>query len=155
MPLEKLRALCARYRVAELALFGSACRAGFHADSAVDLLVKFHPENKTGLAADHAFGFISKSAALRIEPLTNTGVELTTGEDVTAGQHSKTAPGMFSIRLRKNTAAWRNAVALTWSAASAQPAQVQLKQQGDRWTFTTATHELTFDWSTGAARLVR
>ena len=124
-------------------------------DAARALELRFHPENKTERAADGSFGFVGKNAALRIEPLTNTGVEITTGEDATAGQHSKATASLFSIRLCKNTAAWRNAVAFSWSPAPAQPAKIQLQQQGDRWTFTTATHELTLDWSTGAARLVR
>lgn len=119
------------------------------------LELRFHPELKTARAADGSFGFVGQHAALRIESLTNTGVEITTGEDATTGQHDKATAGMFSIRLRNTTAAWRNAVALTWSAAKAQPVKVQLKQQGDRWTFTTAVHEATLEWSTGAARLVR
>ena len=124
-------------------------------DTARPLELRFHPEYKTERAADGAFGFASKKAVLRIEPLTNQGVELTTGEDPTTGQMGKGAPGMFSIRLRNHTAAWRNAVAFTWSAAPARPAKVELKQQGDRWTFACAGHELMLDWSTGAARLVR
>ena len=124
-------------------------------DAARPLELRFHPENITTRAADGAFGFIGKKAALRIEPLSTARVEITTGEEATTGQMGKGAPGMFSIRLRNNTAAWRNAVALTWSAAQAQPATVQLKQKGDRWTFTCAGHELTLDWSTGDARLVR
>ncbi len=124
-------------------------------DAARPLELRFHPEYKTERAADGAFGFVSKTVTLRIEPLTNTGVEIATAEDSTAGQHSKATAGMFSIRLRNTTAAWRNAVAFSWSPAQAQPVQVQLKQQGDRWTFTAAGHELTLDWSTGAAGLVR
>ena len=124
-------------------------------DAARPLELRFHPENKTERAADGAFGFIGKSAALRLDPLTNTGVEITTGEELTTGQHEKKTPGMFSIRLRNNAAAWRNAVALSWSAANAQPAKVQLKKQGDRWTFSCAGHEATLDWSTGSAQLVR
>ncbi len=40
----QIRALCERYRVAELALFGSAQRADFRLDSDVDLLVTFQPD---------------------------------------------------------------------------------------------------------------
>lgn len=43
-PIAKMRALCERYRVAELALFGSASRADFQPDSDIDLLVEFQPE---------------------------------------------------------------------------------------------------------------
>ena len=123
-------------------------------DAARPLELRFHPENKTERATDGAFGFVSKSAALRIEPLTNAGVEITTGEDAMIGERGKAEPGMFSIRLRHNTATWRNAVALTWSAAQALPAKVQLKQQGDRWVFISANNEVLLDWSTGAANLL-
>jgi uncharacterized protein len=41
IPLGKLRRLCRAYHVRELALFGSALRGDFRADSDVDLLVSF------------------------------------------------------------------------------------------------------------------
>ncbi|TAN39101.1 MAG: DUF4962 domain-containing protein [Verrucomicrobia bacterium] len=122
-------------------------------DSARLLELRFHPENKTTRAADGAFGCVGKNAALRIEPLTPGGVEVTTGEDAMFGERGKSAPAMFSIRLRNNTAAWRNAVAISWSAAPAQPAKVQLKQQDDHWIFSCAGQTLTLDWATGIAHL--
>ena len=124
-------------------------------DTARPLELRFHPEYKTTRADDGAFGFTSQKAVLRIEPLTTTGVELTTGADATTGQLGKSQPAIFSIRLRSTTAAWRNAVAISWSAVQDQPARVQLKQQGDRWTFFCAGHELTLDWKTGEAHFAR
>ena len=44
IPVEAIRALCRRYRVAELLLFGSARRADFRQDSDVDLLVEFESD---------------------------------------------------------------------------------------------------------------
>ncbi len=44
IPVESLRALCRRYRVAELSLFGSARRTDFGPESDVDLLVEFEPD---------------------------------------------------------------------------------------------------------------
>ena len=41
---QKVAELCRRYGVAELALFGSALRDDFLADSDVDVLVSFAPE---------------------------------------------------------------------------------------------------------------
>lgn len=41
--------LCARYRVRELALFGSAARGEDRPDSDIDLLVEFLPEAGIGL----------------------------------------------------------------------------------------------------------
>lgn len=48
LPLEKIAALCRRYRVRELALFGSALRDDFRPDSDLDLLVLFNPEAEVG-----------------------------------------------------------------------------------------------------------
>jgi len=41
LPLDAIAALCRKYRVAELAVFGSALRDDFRPDSDVDFLVKF------------------------------------------------------------------------------------------------------------------
>jgi predicted nucleotidyltransferase len=43
LPLAEIAALCRRYRVRELALFGSALRPDFRPDSDLDLLVEFEP----------------------------------------------------------------------------------------------------------------
>jgi predicted nucleotidyltransferase len=48
IPTDKIAALCRRYRVRELALFGSALRDDFRPDSDVDFLVKFEPEAQIG-----------------------------------------------------------------------------------------------------------
>ena len=117
------------------------------------LELRFHPEHQTTRSADGAFGFTGTNASLRIEPLTPDGVDIATGEDATTGQHEKSTPGLFSIRLRTTRQSWRNAVALSWSAAQAQPARVVLKQQGDRWTFTAAGRAVTLDWASGDAHL--
>jgi predicted nucleotidyltransferase len=45
---EALKSLCQQYQVRELALFGSALRDDFRADSDVDLLVEFEPEAQVG-----------------------------------------------------------------------------------------------------------
>lgn len=47
-PMEAIKELCQRYKVRELALFGSALREDFRADSDVDLLVDFEPEAQVG-----------------------------------------------------------------------------------------------------------
>ena len=47
-PVEEIKMLCQRYRVRELALFGSALRDDFDASSDVDLLVEFEPEAQVG-----------------------------------------------------------------------------------------------------------
>ena len=45
---EGVRALCQRYQVHELALFGSAVQGSFSAASDVDLLVEFEPHAQVG-----------------------------------------------------------------------------------------------------------
>lgn len=47
--LERLVALCQRYGVRELSVFGSAARGEMRPDSDIDLLVEFLPEAKGGL----------------------------------------------------------------------------------------------------------
>jgi predicted nucleotidyltransferase len=44
IPKSELAKFCRRWKVTELALFGSALRQDFHADSDIDLLVTFEPE---------------------------------------------------------------------------------------------------------------
>lgn len=53
LPLEALRAFCERWRIEELALFGSALRDDFGPDSDIDLLASFDPAAAWGLL-DHA-----------------------------------------------------------------------------------------------------
>jgi len=42
-------AICRRYKVRELSVFGSATGLSFHADSDLDLLVEFEPDTSVGL----------------------------------------------------------------------------------------------------------
>jgi uncharacterized protein len=51
IPMGPVEDLCRQYEVAELAVFGSAVREDFRADSDIDLLVTFRPEAKIGLIA--------------------------------------------------------------------------------------------------------
>ena len=43
LPMEKIAEFCQRWQITELALFGSALRDDFRADSDIDLLVTFAP----------------------------------------------------------------------------------------------------------------
>lgn len=49
MPLDDIAAICRRYQVRELAVFGSALRDDFRNDSDIDILVEFDPEARFGL----------------------------------------------------------------------------------------------------------
>ncbi|MFO0137863.1 MAG: nucleotidyltransferase family protein [Cyanobacteriota bacterium] len=44
LPVERVADFCQRWRLRELALFGSVLRTDFHPDSDLDVLVQFHPE---------------------------------------------------------------------------------------------------------------
>ena len=52
MPVAELTDLCRKWKVAELALFGSALRADFRPDSDIDLLVTYAPDARWGLFAE-------------------------------------------------------------------------------------------------------
>ncbi len=49
LPKDALAAICAKYHVKELALFGSVLRSDFREDSDIDVLVEFEPETAIGL----------------------------------------------------------------------------------------------------------
>jgi uncharacterized protein len=49
LPKEKLVEFCQRWKVNELALFGSALRDDFRPDSDLDILITFAPDAKRGL----------------------------------------------------------------------------------------------------------
>ena len=48
---EEIAALCRRWNITELALFGSVLRDDFGSDSDVDVLVRFSPDAQYGLFA--------------------------------------------------------------------------------------------------------
>lgn len=50
-PMEAIEAVCRRYEVRELAVFGSALRGDFGPDTDVDLLVEFEPDAQIGFLA--------------------------------------------------------------------------------------------------------
>lgn len=47
-PMAEIMALCSRYQVRELALFGSVLRDDFRGDSDIDMLVEFDPAAEVG-----------------------------------------------------------------------------------------------------------
>ncbi len=51
VPIVEIKALCRKYHVRELALFGSVLRNDFGPTSDVDLLVEFEPEAAIGFVA--------------------------------------------------------------------------------------------------------
>ena len=49
-PKEKIAEFCRRHHIKKLAIFGSALRPDFRADSDIDVLVEFDPDHIPGLA---------------------------------------------------------------------------------------------------------
>jgi predicted nucleotidyltransferase len=49
LPIKEITALCKRYNVQELALFGSAVKNKLRPGSDIDLLVEFEPDAQVGL----------------------------------------------------------------------------------------------------------
>jgi len=49
LPMERIAALCEKYHIAQLSLFGSVVRDDFCPDSDVDVLVEFEPGKTPGL----------------------------------------------------------------------------------------------------------
>jgi uncharacterized protein len=49
LPLEELKAFCRRWRIEELAIFGSALRQDFGPESDIDLLARFAPDAEWSL----------------------------------------------------------------------------------------------------------
>lgn len=69
LPREQLSALCRRWRITELALFGSALRDDFRPDSDVDLLITFEPDAPWSLLDLVAMEF-------ELEEIVGRGVDL-------------------------------------------------------------------------------
>jgi hypothetical protein len=117
------------------------------------LELRFHPEERASAGPDGSYLARGRSALLRIEPLTTEGVEVLAG-DTPARARGETGgtDTMFAIRLLRKDSAWRNAVALSWSSAAAEPVRVTLRREGDRWTFVAGERSATVDWATGEAQ---
>jgi hypothetical protein len=114
------------------------------------LELRFHPEEPAERQGNR-FVAKGKQAILRLEPLTTEGVETTAEVMPLPGRHGGKGAGLFTVRLTTERSAWRNAVALSWAAAGAEPAPVTLKQDQDRWTFTVRDRKLVLNWETGKA----
>lgn len=118
------------------------------------LELRFHPERRAEQGADGAYLARGERAVLRLEALTTEGVEVSAADLPVRGRHGEEGDErMFTIRLRTERAIWRNAVALSWSAAGAEPARVRLQQKGEVWAFTGGGRTVALDWGTGEARL--
>jgi hypothetical protein len=122
-------------------------------DADRDLELRFHPEASAAQPAGNAFLMDGAKSRLRVEPLTIDGVaasaEKVGGEERSGGEFA-----MFTVRLQRRAARWRQATALTWCAAGQEPATVRLDSFGDECRFTVGNRMVRFDWGTGKAHLM-
>jgi len=115
-------------------------------DGAKPLELRFHPEQQQAEQSGNAFVCKGKTAAVRIEPLTTDGVQVS-GEIVPGQDRNAKPMPMYTIRLQTQKNRWRNATAFTWSAADKAPVPVTLQANGDEWFFIANTKSVVFDWS--------
>lgn len=115
-------------------------------DRPADLELRFHPEHET-VAEGTALVARSREATLRIEPLARDGVTVTAERLPVPGRHGRPDDAMFTVRLATRRAAWRSAVAFSWSASTSEPARVELETAAEQWTFRTAGRTVSLNWS--------
>ncbi|MDH7568650.1 MAG: heparinase II/III family protein, partial [Armatimonadota bacterium] len=121
-------------------------------DQEQPLQLRFHPESPT--VGDAATGFTARGekAILRLDLLTPEGVTAAVAQDEGAETHGGRAGSLSAVRLSTQRAAWRNAVALSFSAPDSAPERVRLTRDGERWTFRAGRRSVVLDWGTGEAR---
>jgi hypothetical protein len=117
-------------------------------DKEASLELRFHPE-KAAERDGNVFLATGKRATLRLEPLTVEGIQIAGEFEPLPGRQEQAKAGMFTIRLSTRRQAWRNALALSWSAAGQEPSKVALRSAGQKWTFVVKDREFTLDWATG------
>ena len=71
LPVDRIAAVCRRYEVKELAVFGSAVRGHLRSDSDIDVLVEFKPTARIGILK-------FASLAEELETLLGRSVDLVT-----------------------------------------------------------------------------
>ena len=126
------------------------------ADSARDLELRFHPEQKKAENENGSFLITGEKAVLRLDPLTREGVDIVT-EDIPSEfiDGSMGQDMMFTVRMKTNRANWRNAVALSWTKANDKPVKVTLDKNGDTWIFKAADRTVVLNMTTGKAEIRR
>jgi len=121
-------------------------------DKPAEVELRFHTEFPAERSGDGGWLARGKKAVLRLEPLTSEDVKISSGADEIQGEHGSKVGQLTSVRLKTERAAWRNAVACSWSAAGKEPVHVTAKLGDARWGFTVGGRTVTFDWATGEAK---
>ena len=75
IPVDRIAAFCQRNHISRLALFGSVLRDDFAPESDVDVLVKFEPGTRVGLAFINLQDELSNVLGRRVDMSTFEGVE--------------------------------------------------------------------------------
>jgi len=119
-----------------------------------DLELRFHPERQTIEKEGNTLVAVGEKARLHVTALTPESVDISTGElPLVDRRYNRSA--FLTIRMRHRGAAWRNAVAFSWSEKPARPKAVTFEDNGARWTFGAGSKTVRFDWTTGEAELIR
>lgn len=123
-------------------------------DQPRSLELRFHPESRQVARDGNAFILRGAKSVLRLEPLL-AGAEVTvSAEDLAIeGRRGERDQKMFTLRLNKQAATWRNVVALSWSVTGRPIGRVQAQTAGDVWRFSVNERVVTLDWTTGVAQL--
>ncbi len=118
------------------------------------LELRFHPESRRAEHDGAAFVMRGSKSLLRLEPLPTEADVTVSAEDLAVeGREGERNQSMFTLRLSKQAAVWRNAVALTWSKSGNIPRTVRASTEGDEWTFSVGGRVVTLNWTTGLAEV--
>jgi hypothetical protein len=136
------------------------------ADQPRSLELRFHPQFRVEARRNGAYVSRGKTAVLRLAPLTTENVQLL-ADYLPAKELLTPAIGegldkledypnkLFTIQLKTQQQTWRNAVALSWSPASEDPAEVTLEKRKDGWLFRTGKRSVLVKWDGSAPEMIR
>ncbi|MHC4405625.1 MAG: DUF4962 domain-containing protein [Planctomycetota bacterium] len=116
-----------------------------------EMELRFHPEQQRCERHSEAFVFAGKSAVLRLESLTPEATRIEADKLSVMGRHGEKDGSMFVVRLNRNAARWRNAVALSWAKSQQPMINVDLDVRGEKWMFRCGSRLVSLDWTTGQA----
>ena len=121
------------------------------------LELRFHPQLPATKDPSGDYLSLGQKAALRLVPFTTDGVEVVAA-DMPARDLLRPALAegldklerdprkLFTLQFKTESAAWRNAVALTWTKADVQPPKVTLEKMPTAWVFRTGNQTVTIHW---------
>lgn len=114
-----------------------------------ELELRFHPETVGEMVEDTVFLASSPKAVLRLENLTPQGVRMS-AEETPGRDRNGLEINRLTVRLLRSAAAWRNAVALSWSPAGQEPVRVIVEPGSNRWVFRAGDRTAAVDWENAA-----